>query len=114
MCSNIQGVCSIHRKGPALKMITIIPTESFTATCEENSIRLVGGASELEGRVEVCVNGDWGTITSTGWDEVDASITCTHLGFSPLGELKIVSSRVLTQLKSCTNFLKSKLTFIGT
>ena len=57
------------------------------ATCEENSIQLVGGASALEGRVEVCVNGDWGTVSSFGWDDVDASVACRQLGFSPLGKL---------------------------
>ena len=60
-------------------------TASFVHNCTENDIRLVGGTSPLEGRVEVCVNGDWGTVTHDNWDYRDASVACRQLGFSPLG-----------------------------
>ena len=60
-------------------------TASFVHNCTENDIRLEGGTSSLEGRVEVCVNGDWGTVTYYSWDYRDASVTCRQLGFSPLG-----------------------------
>ncbi len=53
--------------------------------CTENMIRLVGGISPLEGRVEVCLNGDWGTVTSDFWDYRDASVVCRQLNFQSLG-----------------------------
>ena len=59
---------------------------SFERNCTEDSLRLFGGASSLEGRVELCVNGDWSiALTSSGWDYHDASVVCRQLNHSSLG-----------------------------
>ncbi|KAH3847557.1 hypothetical protein DPMN_089882 [Dreissena polymorpha] len=43
-------------------------------------IRLVGGNSELEGRVEISINGIWGTICGDGlFDFTDADVLCRML-----------------------------------
>ena len=55
--------------------------------CTENSVRLVGGNSYLEGRVEVCVNGGWGTVCNNGWDFYDAIVVCRELEHSIFGKL---------------------------
>ena len=53
--------------------------------CTEMSIRLRGGSSPLEGRVEVCLGGTWGTVCDNGWSRNDATVTCRQLGFSTDG-----------------------------
>ena len=44
-------------------------------------VRLVGGNSVSEGRVEICYNGVWGSICYYGWTNIDAAIVCRQLGF---------------------------------
>jgi len=46
----------------------------------ESSIRIVGGRSTYEGRVEVQVGSKWGTVCSTGWTTKEAMVVCRQLG----------------------------------
>ena len=52
--------------------------------CNNGDIRLVGGTTTNEGRVEVCKNQLWGTICDDFWSSVDARVACGQLGFSRL------------------------------
>ena len=48
-------------------------------------MRLVGGPSNREGRVEVCVDGRWGTVCGEGWGDTEAGLVCARLGFPTHG-----------------------------
>ena len=55
--------------------------------CETGEVRLVGGASNLEGRVEICINETWGTVCDQMWGMQDANVACRQLGFQPSGAM---------------------------
>ena len=60
---------------------------SLHSNCSDGEVRLVGGTSDNEGRVEVCYGHTWGTICDNGWSRHDANIVCRQLGYQPFGTM---------------------------
>ena len=56
------------------------------SNCTDGQIRLKGGVSQREGRVEICYGRVWGTICDILWDYREAEVVCRQLGFPSVGE----------------------------
>lgn len=57
------------------------PTE-----CKHGDIRLVGGQTEIEGRVEFCSYGYWAVACDNFWNADETNAVCKQLGFPTDGE----------------------------
>ena len=66
----------------------LVITPCAIAPCSDGDVRLAGGNVANEGRVEICLNGLWGFVCDITWGQLDASVICRQLNFSPDSELK--------------------------
>ncbi len=55
--------------------------------CTDGAMRLVGGSTVSEGRLEICHNGQWGTICNQGWTDRRAAQVRSRLGLPTYSEL---------------------------
>ena len=62
-----------------------IHTDLEVKECSDGSLRLVGGETEAEGRVEICMGGVWGTICNDHWSKEDTDVVCDQLGLLSSG-----------------------------
>ena len=67
-----------------------VSTANNLDDCSSGQLRLVGGSSENEGRVEICYDNQWGTICDNGWSSEDAKVVCRQLGFQTTGEYSYI------------------------
>ncbi|KAG2493107.1 hypothetical protein HYH03_008770 [Edaphochlamys debaryana] len=62
------------------------PAPSKSLNCTDGQLRLRDGPNAWSGRVELCLEGRWGTICDAGWNWDDARVACRQLGFEAGGE----------------------------
>ena len=69
------------------------------ANCTDGQIRLKGGSTLKEGRVEICIDRVWGTICHNLWDRYEAQVVCRQLGYSAIGEYTLPSGQKISYCK---------------
>ena len=66
-------------------LYSIYTAPNMTDNCTNGEIKLVGGGTRYEGRVEVCYDGVWGAVCPISWDSNDAKVVCRQLGYITVG-----------------------------
>ena len=77
--------CCVHATGWNICIVIAEPCSTA------GDVRLVDGVTTYEGRVEICLYGEWGTICDRNWGESDARVVCTQLGLPSERELVCVA-----------------------
>ena len=74
-------MANMHMYVPMIVLaLDVLFKRATSLACINHSIRLVGGYSQYEGRVEVCYNNTWGTVCDDRFDANEAIVICKQLG----------------------------------
>ena len=59
--------------------VGVFCVEESPSVCSSGAVRLAGSPNNNEGRVEMCVNSQWGTICDDSWSIPSTAVACNQL-----------------------------------
>ena len=68
-------------------------SSSETKNCDSGVVRLTGGSRKSEGRLEVCLNNQWGTVCDDSWDDRATAVVCRQLGYQTKGQQSVITTK---------------------
>ena len=81
-------------------VIVAVPVNA-TVPCANGAVRLVGGVSLHDGRVEICYSNQWGTVCGRSFSNIDARVVCRQLDHPSIGEMECASWHSVYHLHYC-------------
>ena len=102
---------------------TNLVTKAQPSVCENGHVRLVGGSTGFEGRVEVCLNNAWGTVCDDGFHSRQSlsyleamtnaqnfiTVICRQLGLSAADGMYSFTSILPTRLRVACTYIAVKM-----
>ncbi len=81
-CGETAAICTADNRALAGAISATVPRVFVTASqTSGEGLRLVGGATANEGRLEMLLDGQWGTVCDDYWGKADADVACRALGY---------------------------------
>ena len=81
-CGETAAICTADDRALSAAVSATVPREVVTASqTSGEELRLVGGATTNEGRLEILLDGQWGTVCDDYWGKPDADVACRALGY---------------------------------
>ena len=69
---------------------------AFPDNCQDGDVQLVGGETEREGRVQLCLGGRWGAVCDHQWSMAEANVVCAQFGYHYTGQKELHKIRLST------------------